>query len=241
MRRWEQRSVGSKLRSGILRICTVQFGEIGIPSSPGEYAVRLIAAGWETSYVILSCASSSNILLSFGADDFDNPDVGPSTVKANSTRYCNREAASCRPPPHVGYRSTGIITVLSLSTDMYYVLTQIRVCESRGFSDTHLTGWGASGHGQHGPILDPSSGRPLPTRSSPVLLPCAAPPRVQRCAQNTAHRIPSPVKGARRARLEPPAAGGGACGAHGRGSATIAEGRVLESKRLKHSPNRRST
>ena len=41
MRRREQRSVGSKLRRGVLWIYVVQFGEIGTPSPSGEYAVRL--------------------------------------------------------------------------------------------------------------------------------------------------------------------------------------------------------
>ena len=170
--------------AGKVEVNTAVFRPLGlgleeianIPPPSEEYAVRLIAAGWETSYVVLSCPDRSDILLSFGADDFGNLGIGSSSSapKLNSTANHRVHvvdllgALDCSNP-------TGIVTVLSLSTGPHHVLVQIRVRQPNGSSLTYFIGWGASRHGQLGPILDPT-GRPLPTCSSPIIVPCAASP-----------------------------------------------------------------
>ncbi|KAM5539867.1 hypothetical protein V8D89_006370 [Ganoderma adspersum] len=158
--------------AAVLRPLDLRLGEIDISSPLEEYSMRLIAACWETSYVVLSCPDRSDVLLSFGVDDFGNLGVGPSSAKPNPTQHRVhvvdlRRALDTSP-------STSITTVLSLSTGPHHVLAQIRVCEPSGSSVTYLVGWGASRHGQLGPILDPS-GRPRPTCRSPILIPSAAP------------------------------------------------------------------
>ncbi|KAI1786796.1 RCC1/BLIP-II, partial [Ganoderma leucocontextum] len=166
----------TEVNAAVFRPLNLRLGENGItPSPPGEYAMDLIAAGWETSYVVLSCPNRSDILLSFGANDFGNLGIGSTSAasKLNSTTKHRVHVVDLRRALDTS-TPTSIITVLSLSTGPHHVLAQIRLRKPDGSSLIYLTGWGASRHGQLGPILD-SSGRPLPTCPSPVLIPCAAP------------------------------------------------------------------
>ncbi|PIL31189.1 hypothetical protein GSI_05886 [Ganoderma sinense ZZ0214-1] len=156
----------------VFRLLDLQLGEIDMSSPPEGYTVRLVAAGWETSYVVLSCPDHSDLLLSFGANDFGNLGVGPPNAKPTSKKHRIHvvdllRALDASPVP------PSTITVLALSTGPHHVLAHIRQRDPTGSSLTHFLGWGASRHGQLGPILDPA-GRPLPTCPSPIPILCAA-------------------------------------------------------------------
>ena len=165
----------------VFRPLDLRLAEIDISSPLEEYSTRLIAAGWETSYVVLSSPDRSDILLSFGADDFGNLGVGPSSSRAQKPNPAQKQQHRVHvvdlrralDDTSASPSTSTITTVLSLSTGPHHALAQIRVCELNGSSTTYLVGWGASRHGQLGPVLDPSSGRPLPTCPSPVLIPSA--------------------------------------------------------------------
>ena len=193
-----------EVNATVFRPLDLRLAEIDIDiSSPlEEYSMRLIAAGWETSYVVLSCPDRSDVLLSFGADDFGNLGVGPPsgrTKKPNPAQQQQQHRVHVvdlrRALDATSPSTSTITTVLSLSTGPHHVLAPIRVRELNGSSTTHLVGWGASRHGQLGPVLDPSSGRPLPTCPSPILIPSAAPfasgasSSPSSCALGTQHTV----------------------------------------------------
>ncbi|KAF7318125.1 hypothetical protein HMN09_00320500 [Mycena chlorophos] len=94
---------------------------------PTHYVPRLIAAGWETSYVVLSCPGKPDTVISFGGNDFGDLGVETATPTANGFHVVDP-----------GFRSR----VRSIAAGQHHVLL---------VSETGLAvGWGASRHGQLG-------------------------------------------------------------------------------------------
>ncbi|GBE77295.1 regulator of chromosome condensation 1/beta-lactamase-inhibitor protein II [Sparassis latifolia] len=152
------------------------------------YTPRLIAAGWETSYIVLARAGQSDVLLAMGADDFGNRGVGG--------RGKGKEREE---PWHIvelerfvnASQGKTILTVKSLTTGPHTVIAQILVssrdndCQAQEL----MFGWGASRHGQ----LGGAEHKPPSFYASPhpVVLPEGAQERgkVAACALGTQHTV----------------------------------------------------
>ncbi|TBU26608.1 RCC1/BLIP-II [Dichomitus squalens] len=135
-----------------------------------EYDIRLIAAGWETTYAVLSYPNRSDVLLSMGSDDYGNLGIDTNTRRTMHDVY----VVDLRRAVRASDNSMGTITVLSLCAGPHHTIVHVRLRDPDGSSVTYFAGWGASRHGQLGPILD-SSARPVPTCPKPVLIPSATP------------------------------------------------------------------
>ncbi|KAJ3482430.1 hypothetical protein NLI96_g6978 [Meripilus lineatus] len=130
-----------------------------------DYHVRLIAAGWETSYVVLSCSERDDILLSFGSNDFGNLGVGSSRGQTTEVHVVDLRAVVD------GSNGTvGLIQVDSLVASTHHVVVQVSINILGSKQKTFILGWGASRHGQLGAEAPPS--RPPQSTPSPrIILP----------------------------------------------------------------------
>ncbi|KAI0370112.1 RCC1/BLIP-II [Pilatotrama ljubarskyi] len=148
------------------------------------YTARLIAAGWETCYIVLSCSGRNDVLLVMGADDFGNLGIGGSRAQKTTT------------PVHVirfdNLMSLGptdaVLTILTLFTGLHHTMAKVRLTRSDGSIETVCVGWGTSRHGQLGHITN-ASGRPLPFVSSPHLVLIPSPEEVTQLALGNQHTV----------------------------------------------------
>ncbi|KAI0370062.1 RCC1/BLIP-II [Pilatotrama ljubarskyi] len=148
------------------------------------YTVRLVSAGWETSYAVLSCSGRSDILLSMGGDDFGNLGV------------CGSRTQKAVAPVHVVHldglvslEAAGTLrTVLAVSTGPHHTIAKVRLTRPDRTTETLCTGWGTSRHGQLGNITN-SSGRPTPFVPSPRLVLIPAPEEVTHLALGNQHTV----------------------------------------------------
>lgn len=146
-----------------------------------DYTVRLIAAGWETSYVVVSCPGRSDLILSMGADDFGNLGVGSSAASSDDRLHVVDLRSVF---PH----SPSVITVLSLAAGPHHTVAHLHLTHPSGQPTTVISGWGTSRHGQLGPICAPS-GRPIPFSSSPHIVPIPAPENISTIALGNQHTV----------------------------------------------------
>lgn len=119
------------------------FQKKGLP-----YKCRLVAAAWETSYIVFSCPGKSDILVSMGGNDFGALGVGANPNTSNNPRIINLatvlgdKADATRP---------SIISVKSIHAGPRHVVTELHVhLTDETSSGRVLVGWGASRHGQLG-------------------------------------------------------------------------------------------
>lgn len=153
-----------------------------------EYTVRLIAAGWETSYTVLSCPGRDDVLLSMGANDFGNLGVGGTRSQTSQ--------GDTRPPINVVPLRGPIqvedvettLTVLELSTGPHHTIARFLLASPDGSTETHVVGWGTARHGQLGPMSD-DAGRPLPFTPHPVLVPISSSGHVTQLALGNQHTV----------------------------------------------------
>ncbi|OJT08028.1 RCC1 repeat-containing protein C10F6.04 [Trametes pubescens] len=153
-----------------------------------EYTVRLIAAGWETSYTVLSCPGRDDVLLSMGADDFGNLGVGgaPSQTSQGDVRP-SINIVPLRGPIQAEDAGT-TLTVLALSTGPHHTIARLLLASADGSTETHIVGWGTTRHGQLGPMSNTAS-RPLPFTPHPVLVPICPPGHVTQLALGNQHTV----------------------------------------------------
>ncbi|KAL7284961.1 hypothetical protein ACG7TL_000050 [Trametes sanguinea] len=131
-------------------------GEHGGPALDG-YTVRLIAAGWETSYVVLSHPARDDILLSMGADDFGNLGVG-GVHKGPSGRGANDKLHVVPLRDYIPDQcATGSLSILALSSGPHHTITRVRLDLPDGSSAIYLLGWGTARHGQLGAVHNASA------------------------------------------------------------------------------------
>ncbi|KAI0728373.1 regulator of chromosome condensation 1/beta-lactamase-inhibitor protein II [Fomitopsis betulina] len=104
------------------------------------YSPRLVAAGWETSYVVFSRPGKSDVLISMGADDFGNLGIGGGGT------------AVYRVPLLAAFPDMGehTLTVWSLSAGPHHVVAVVSLDMVDGSTTEGLVGWGTSRHGQLG-------------------------------------------------------------------------------------------
>ncbi|KAI0829058.1 regulator of chromosome condensation 1/beta-lactamase-inhibitor protein II [Trametes gibbosa] len=152
------------------------------------YTVRLIAAGWETSYAVLSCSGRDDILLSMGADDFGNLGVGP--ARTPDTKGKGRSAVNIVPlrAGLPSQKANNTLTVLTLSAGPHHTVAHIVVSSPDASAEAHVVGWGTARHGQLGSMYN-AAGRPLPYTSSPNLIPIPFPEQVVQFALGNQHTV----------------------------------------------------
>lgn len=128
------------------------------------YGVRMVAACWETSYLVLSHPERSDVLLSMGSDDFGDLGIGGTKGKSAPTTSVHRIEfdRDCG-----GTDEVTSIRVLSLVAGPHHVIVRFSVRLPDGSDQTRLVGWGTSRHGQLGDLKDPRTHRPLPFSSIP--------------------------------------------------------------------------
>ncbi|KAF8883342.1 regulator of chromosome condensation 1/beta-lactamase-inhibitor protein II [Gymnopilus junonius] len=103
----------------------------------GGYFYKSIAATWETSYAVLSCTGKSDVVISFGSDDFGDLGIGGLKGKQPAKDFHVISFGHISPSEDV--------SVLSLSSGQRHVIAQLQ------FGSTLLlVGWGTSRHGQLG-------------------------------------------------------------------------------------------
>ncbi|KAG9107312.1 hypothetical protein FRC07_008647, partial [Ceratobasidium sp. 392] len=124
------------------------------------YKPTSVAASWETSYVTFTSNDSklSDIVLSFGADDFGDRGAGPSSpVPSDPSVVDFKQALSVRPWG---------IKVRELVAGQHHVLVRLDVWVGEGSEfETVVVGWGACRHGQLGAVAATSSKRPARSSS----------------------------------------------------------------------------
>ena len=169
----------------IFRPLDLPFQIAGVGSLDG-FTVRLIAAGWETSYVVLSRPEHSDVLLSMGANDFGNLGLGASPSTHTTQGVHAVDLVSVLPSDVT--RSGVTLKILSLSTGPHHTVVRVSFVFPDGSSRTSLAGWGTSRHGQLGPILN-ASGRPSPSTPSPHHLPVDSPKDITAITLGNQHTV----------------------------------------------------
>ncbi|KAI0779001.1 regulator of chromosome condensation 1/beta-lactamase-inhibitor protein II [Trametes elegans] len=190
---------GARGQLGPSRVASVEeatlFRPLDITSSTcggslQEYAVRLIAAGWETSYVVLSCAGRDDVLLSMGADDYGNLGIGgggraPKVSSPNGQSEVHAvHLRDALPDLEAGAESA--LEILALSAGPHHTIARVRLVRPSGPAQTFCVGWGSARHGQLGPLLN-ASGRPYPFVPSPHIVPIPSPDNVSALALGNHH------------------------------------------------------
>ncbi|PPQ69371.1 hypothetical protein CVT26_002526 [Gymnopilus dilepis] len=101
------------------------------------YSYKFIAATWETSYAVLSCPGKSDVVISFGSDDFGDLGIGGLKGKKKAQDFHVVSFEHIFP--------SADISVLSISSGQRHIIARIQ-----SGSSLVLAGWGASRHGQLG-------------------------------------------------------------------------------------------
>ncbi|KAJ7605040.1 regulator of chromosome condensation 1/beta-lactamase-inhibitor protein II [Mycena polygramma] len=112
-----------------------------------EYVPRLVAASWETSYVVLSRPDMPDVLLAMGANDFGDLGIGAKGKMPAKDIHVIRF-------DYLGV--SGPLVVDSLAAGQHHVVASLKGGQA--------VGWGTSRHGQLGNVE-------TPFLSSPVLIP----------------------------------------------------------------------
>ncbi|KAH9948217.1 regulator of chromosome condensation 1/beta-lactamase-inhibitor protein II [Amylocystis lapponica] len=117
-------------------------------------AVRCIAAGWETSYVVLSSAERSDVLLAMGANDFGDS----ASARRRSLHPARRPARS----PLAGHAGGCRLDAHNRVSRSRTAPRTGRAKATRQDGSTHMlvVGWGASRHGQLGAAPSASARSP---------------------------------------------------------------------------------
>ncbi|KAI0652698.1 RCC1/BLIP-II [Trametes meyenii] len=153
-----------------------------------DFTVRRIAAGWETSYVVLSRSGRDDVLLSMGANDFGNLGIGH--IPGHKTAADDTEA------PHIvqlrglvsSESASDLLSILSLYAGPHHIVVKIGLTHADGSAAIYFAGWGAARHGQLGPVHNPL-GRPLPSIPTPRLIPIISPEGVTKVSLGNQHTV----------------------------------------------------
>ncbi|KAI6015653.1 regulator of chromosome condensation 1/beta-lactamase-inhibitor protein II [Pisolithus marmoratus] len=171
----------SEDESLVFRPLAIPFGELfqqkGLP-----YRCRLVAAAWETTYLVLSCDGRSDILISMGSNDFGALGGGENLNAANKARIVNLAAA-------LGDKASGspssTLSVGSLHAGPRHVVVELQTYTVEGITlSPVLVGWGSSRQGQLGEKAKAS------IVSRPALIPIdIATDPVRCCALGNEHTV----------------------------------------------------
>ncbi|PPR04712.1 hypothetical protein CVT24_011834 [Panaeolus cyanescens] len=152
-----------QLRDG--RLGQTQFRQISLPLEAlglRNYSPKLIAATWETSYLVLTMDGTHDIILSMGSNDFGDLGIGktgvikdPGLHVVSLSHLASRKGISLE---------TGTFCVKQVATGQRHVIFLIHAVDphSPPRKQEVLVGWGSARHGQLGQnIVSPGSSLPL--------------------------------------------------------------------------------
>ncbi|KAJ7238514.1 regulator of chromosome condensation 1/beta-lactamase-inhibitor protein II [Mycena haematopus] len=137
--------------STVFRPLDLSLERLGLPG----YLPRLVAASWETTYVVLSRQDMPDVLISMGADDFGDLGIGakragklPAKDAIHIVRFDHLERNG------VAVNNDSLL-VESLAAGQHHVVVRLKAAAG------YLTvGWGTSRHGQLGDVEKPSVSAP---------------------------------------------------------------------------------
>ncbi|KIK29965.1 hypothetical protein PISMIDRAFT_671950 [Pisolithus microcarpus 441] len=165
----------------VFRPLAMPFGEL-FQRKGLSYTCRLVAAAWETTYLVLSCPGRSDILISMGSNDFGALGGGENLNAANKARIVNLafalgDKAGAKPP--------GFLRVGFLHAGPRHVVVELQTCTAEGVTlPPVLVGWGSSRQGQLGEKTKPS------VMSRPALIPIdIATDPIRCCALGNEHTV----------------------------------------------------
>lgn len=172
--------------AAVFRLIGLRLSDVG-EDVGGGYTVRLIAAGWETSYIVLSRPKHNDLLLSMGGNDFGTLGIGTSA----SSKEHGVHVVELRKHLPDNLRSDGILHVLVLSAGPHHVIAQVRLTNPDDASHTYLFGWGTARHGQLGSMPGSQSNRPIPFTPTPHFIPTpgAAPEDISSIVLGNQHTV----------------------------------------------------
>ncbi|KAF9038088.1 regulator of chromosome condensation 1/beta-lactamase-inhibitor protein II [Panaeolus papilionaceus] len=115
-----------------------------------NYTTKLIAATWETSYIVLACKGSSDVILSMGSNDFG--DLGTGTTGGTKNAGPHVVSFAHLPSPKGTSLSDGTFFIKQISAGQRHVVVVIECVDPIDQTGTEelLVGWGSSRHGQLG-------------------------------------------------------------------------------------------
>ncbi|KAL4067221.1 regulator of chromosome condensation 1/beta-lactamase-inhibitor protein II [Scleroderma yunnanense] len=137
----------------------------------GLFTCRLVAAAWETTYIVFSCPGKSDILVSMGSNDFGALGIAASTSTPTNPRIINLSTVL---GDKAGATCSSNISIKSIHAGPRHVILELYVYTADGTSSSHiLVGWGASRHGQLGqksrtPCIDRPTVIPVDIQSDPL-------------------------------------------------------------------------
>lgn len=140
------------------------------------YTCRLIASAWETSYVVCSCAGKGDVVISMGANDFGDLGIGESRKGKEAARSLNIVKFD-----HINIHRKNLnidgLAIESLTAGSHHTIVHAScplVSMDTPSTEHFIVGWGASRHGQLGPI--PKTARPPSISATPRIIPMAVTP-----------------------------------------------------------------
>ncbi|KAF8079133.1 regulator of chromosome condensation 1/beta-lactamase-inhibitor protein II [Lyophyllum atratum] len=170
--------------STIFQPLNIPLQQVGLSG----YQIKLVAASWETTYLVLSCEGKGDVLISMGKNDFGDLGIGENEKGKGTTRSLNLVSFT-----HLTVRGAQLnhakIAIQSIAAGQHHVVAQIQATWSDGATEVCMVGWGASRHGQLGNALG-ANGRPVPYLSTPNLIPSGDPDdRIVTAALGNQHTV----------------------------------------------------
>jgi protein ATS1 len=164
---------GSKGQLGPGKVGGPKFRPLYLPLSErgfSGYYPRLIAAAWETSFIVISCVmeGKGDVILSMGGNDWGNLGIG------------NGKDKDSEHPVHiVAFDHLDVdpssLHVKSITAGPHHIIVRGQTISKSGTLQDFIAGWGISRHGQLGPMNMPSSG-PTAYLSCPSAIDFSIPP-----------------------------------------------------------------
>lgn len=120
---------------------------------------RLVAAAWETTYIVFTALNGSDVLVSLGVNDYGDLGVGTTPGSINVISF-----ASIFSPLHPVR-----LRIEDLATGPHHIIVYLLATLSDGSERRVIAGWGAARHGQLGEV-HASNGKALPIQATPRLI-----------------------------------------------------------------------
>lgn len=133
------------------------------------YTCRLIASAWETTYVVCSCAGKGDVVVSMGANDFGDLGIGESRKGKEAVKSLNVIKFNHIKISHQNL-DIGSLVIGSLAAGPHHIIVHAScpLVAKNTTAEYFVIGWGASRHGQLGPMPEPA--RPSAISPTPRII-----------------------------------------------------------------------
>ncbi|KAG5643553.1 hypothetical protein DXG03_000694 [Asterophora parasitica] len=151
--------------STVFRPIDLPFKQEGLSG----YAIKFVAASWETTYIALSCEGKGDVLISMGADDFGDLGIGGKGKGKETARSFYIVGFAHLTLDGMSLRNA-TLAFQAVEAGQHHVVVQVNATWKDRTEKCCLIGWGASRHGQLGSHLG-KAGKPVPFLLTPTLVP----------------------------------------------------------------------